>query len=81
MEQENKQLTELAIIEFIKSVQKDCNIKIDYNYDVSFELFRIFHNVEDYNSDKFSEFLGRKIKTLLYDKDIFDFYITYDELI
>jgi len=82
MEQELKQITEVAIKEFISSVKKDYNntITMKYNYDEEFEGFRISHNIKDYCEDDFSEFLGEKIKIMLYDKNIIDFHICYDEL-
>lgn len=72
---------ELLIKEFISAVRFDYpkNIKMGYSYDEEEEMYRICHNIKDYNEDDFKEFLGEGIRNMLFDKDMFDFYITYDE--
>lgn len=78
---ESKQINEILIKEFISAIENDYNKKITlgYSYDKEFEGYRIWHNIKNYNEDDFNEFLGEKVSTMLYDKDIFDFYIVYDE--
>lgn len=66
-------------IESIKSQYKN-KITIGYDYDEGTKEYRIWHNIDDKIDSQFVEFAGLKIAEILFENDIFDFYIAYDEV-
>ncbi len=55
------------------------NLYVDLEYDEEENLFEIWYNNEELRTDKkFGEFIGKLVYEL-YNKDIFNFYIDYNE--
>jgi hypothetical protein len=55
------------------------NIILSYEIDNQNKEYNIYHNIRNYNSDDFRDFLGKNIKNILYHNQIFNINISYKE--
>lgn len=72
--------TELFLDSFIQNIKDtlDYEIVMGYDFDDNSKSYKIWHTYVRFDDIEFKKILGKAIRDILYENEIFNFYISYD---